>query len=293
MQFRAVPVDSKRWLVVPCGARHPWGRSVRENPLEMWCKDCRQDVPGISLAASGGLSCARCGAILAHGDEAGHVLGVADTAAHGVDLTTSQPLIGRHASFEEWQFDQNYRELQARVGNWHRLDRPVPRPRDDAPQNHTQWHVHGAHAGPPEPHRARSRRAGRWSSAAWVALSLGLMAVLWGGGLLAWSSFAHRPELWTLGMPLALAGQVGLLLGLVLQLDRLWHSSREAVRKLEDVDVQLHQLERTTTMLSVTHSSAAQAFYAHMTEQANPEILLADLKGQVDLLARSIARRAI
>jgi hypothetical protein len=41
----------------------------------------------------------------------------------------------------------------------------------------------------------------------------------------------------------------------------------------------------------MTHSSAAQAFYAHMADQASPYLLLADLKGQLDLVARSMARR--
>ena len=40
-------------------------------------------------------------------------------------------------------------------------------------------------------------------------------------------------------------------------------------------------------MLNVTHSSAAQAFYAHMADEASPQTLLADLKGQIDLLAIS------
>jgi hypothetical protein len=37
--------------------------------------------------------------------------------------------------------------------------------------------------------------------------------------------------------------------------------------------------------MSVTHSAPAQSFYAHMAGGASPQLLLADLKGQLDLLA--------
>ena len=91
---------------------------------------------------------------------------------------------------------------------------------------------------------------------------------------------------------MTVAGLVWLVLGIVLQLERIWQNSRHAVRKLDQVKSQLNHLERTTTMLGTTHGSAAQAFYAHMAEQADPQYLLADLKGQLDLLALSISRRS-
>ncbi len=93
-------------------------------------------------------------------------------------------------------------------------------------------------------------------------------------------------------MPIALAGQVGLLLGLVLQSERIWHNSRYAVGKLDHVDSQLHKLKQTTSMLGVTHGSAAQAFYAHLADEADPHLLLADLKGQIDLLAVTLSKRS-
>ncbi len=148
-----------------------------------------------------------------------------------------------------------------------------------------------AHAKLPRRHKRRARPPGRGSLLAWTVLSLGLMAFACGAVLLAWSFVAHRPQLWNLGMPITVGGQVGLLLGLVLQLERIWQNSRYAARKLDEVDSQLHHLERATTMLNVTHSSAAQAFYAHMADDADPQMLLADLKGQLDLLARSMSRR--
>jgi len=119
----------------------------------------------------------------------------------------------------------------------------------------------------------------------WTALSLGTMAFVCGGILLGWSLYTDRNELWDIGMPIALCGQVALLIGLVLQLDRLWHDSRQAADKLDDVDEQIHQLKATTTMLGTTRGPSASAFYSHLADGAGPELLLSDLKGQLDLLA--------
>jgi hypothetical protein len=76
-----------------------------------------------------------------------------------------------------------------------------------------------------------------------------------------------------------------LLLGLVLQMDSLWQANRRTTETLDQVDHRLQEINHTTTMLGTTHSAPAQSFYAHMAAGANPQMLLADLKGQLDLLA--------
>jgi len=38
-------------------------------------------------------------------------------------------------------------------------------------------------------------------------------------------------------------------------------------------------------MLGTSHASPGAAFYSHLVEGASPQILLSDLKGQLDLLA--------
>lgn len=90
---------------------------------------------------------------------------------------------------------------------------------------------------------------------------------------------------------MVLAGQAGLLLGLVFQLDGLWRNHRQQDKTLGGLESRLKELRRTTAMLGTTHSSAAQAFYSHMAEGAHPELLLADLKGQLDLLAVKMSDR--
>jgi hypothetical protein len=127
--------------------------------------------------------------------------------------------------------------------------------------------------------------------AAWACLTLGLMAFVCGGVLVIWSFAADRADLWSLGLPLTLSGQVGLVLGLLLQLDGLSQSSRRTEETLSELDSQLGQLRGVTAMVSSTHSGPAHSFYAHLTEGASPQILLADLKGQLDLLAQQMARQ--
>jgi hypothetical protein len=115
------------------------------------------------------------------------------------------------------------------------------------------------------------------------------MGLACGGVLLGWSVLSGHEHLWSIGMPIAVAGQILLLLGFVLQIDRLWHDNREQAAKLDDVDDQIDDLRNTTSLLDTTHSTPATSFYAHFASGASPSILLADLKSQLDLLAVKIA----
>jgi hypothetical protein len=134
------------------------------------------------------------------------------------------------------------------------------------------------------------RKRRRASPLVWCMLSLGLMAFVCGGVLLGWSLAAARSDLWSLGMPITLGGQFSLLLGLLLQLESLWEGNRNTVDKLDEVDDRLDDLKQTAALLSSSHSSPAQAFYVHMAGGASPHLLLADLKGQLDLLAVQMAK---
>jgi hypothetical protein len=124
----------------------------------------------------------------------------------------------------------------------------------------------------------------------WFILSGGTTSFACGAILLGWSLATGRQELWSVGLPMALAGQIALLVGLVLQLDRLWHDHRAAAAKLDDVDSQLQELQTTTSLLGTHHGPAGGTFYSHFAGGASPQLLLTDLKGQLDLLAIKIAQ---
>jgi hypothetical protein len=115
------------------------------------------------------------------------------------------------------------------------------------------------------------------------------MAFVCGAMLLGWSLVTGRSELWNVGLPIAMVGQFAVLFGLIWQLDGLWQSNRDAAEKLDDVDGRLDDLKKTASLLTTAHRSPAQQFYVHMASGASPQLLLADLKGQLDLLAMQMA----
>lgn len=125
---------------------------------------------------------------------------------------------------------------------------------------------------------------------AWTPLSLGTAAFVCGLALMGWSMNSGRQDLWSVASPIVFAGQIALVLGLLLQLDRVWRNSRWAATKMESVDEQLQDLKTATTLLSTSHGPSS-AFYAHWAGGAGAEILLSDLKSQLDLLAMKLSKQ--
>lgn len=120
---------------------------------------------------------------------------------------------------------------------------------------------------------------------------MGLMTFVCGAVLLAWHFLDAQEHLWRIGLPLTLGGQVALLFGLLVQLESLWQHNRGASATIDDLDQQIDELRKTTSVMSNANSGAAKSFYVHMAEGAGPEILLADLKGQLDVLAVKMAKQ--
>ncbi len=241
----------------------------------MWCTHCRQDVPALPASDTGTFTCPRC---------AGQI---------GAEAT--KPVEQPEPAYDGWELDEQLRHIgrvlesqQATTG----------RTADGSAAEAARFDF--LHAGPPQWHfsapaskRGQSRTtAGPTAIGAliWAAFSLGTMSLVCGGILLAWSMATGRRELWNVGLPVAIAGQLALVIGLVLQLERLWHDNREAITKLGNVDEQLHELKAATTLLGTGQGSGTSVFYSHLAGGAGPQILLTDLKSQIDLLALKIAQ---
>ena len=263
----------------------------------MWCKRCQQDMPGITAGEDAKLRCMRCSTPLGIDAES-------PTADQGDPVvSTGKPVAidGDNAEIppigDGWELGEKLRHIQ-RVVQPGKATATIPSKTGPA-----DFRIDGPHAGPPQWHAPvrRKKPAGRRKRpvqvkqeaagegtaglSVWIAVSLGVMLLVCGGILLVWSMVAGRPELWNIGLPMAVVGQVALVVGLVLQLDRLWHHNRHTAAKLDNVDEQLHDLRSAAAMLTTSHSSPATAFYSHFTNGASPQMLLADLKGQLDLLA--------
>ena len=100
------------------------------------------------------------------------------------------------------------------------------------------WHAVGGtkSAGLKMRTRPTSRAAKpRPSLLAWGAIAVGLASVSCGLALLGWSHLTGRDDLWSLGIPIALAGLLGLMIGFVLELEQTWQSHRELSKRIDEV----------------------------------------------------------
>lgn len=241
----------------------------------MWCSRCQQDVPALALGDKQHLCCPRCG------EE------VRIEPPHEPDPSPA---------YDGWELDEQLRDiervLRADKATADQAEEVYRREaaRFDLPHaGPAAWHLPAVEPGTQRTARAADRGA-VLGAFTWLALSLGTASFVCGGILLGWSWATGRQELWTTGLPVALAGQVALLIGLVLQLDRLWHDNRAAADKLDNVDEQLSDLKAATTLLGTSQGPAASVFYSHFAGGAGPQLLLTDLKSQIDLLAMKIAQ---
>lgn len=240
----------------------------------MWCSQCQQDVPGIAVPGDGHrIACARCSGQMP-GDRSPRLATPAETPA--LDALHTVP------SLDDWSLDADLASV-TRMMRSLRIDAPTARiPTEPTP-------AAASRTPPPLPLARASTTPRRGNVFAWPALMLGMMAFTCGGVLLGWSFATGRGDLWTYGMPAVLAGQGLLVLGLVLQLEGLWQSNRDTRETLDTLDRELGELRHATSLLSTTHSTPGQSFYAHMAEGASPHLLLADVKGQLDVIAMRLS----
>ncbi|MCH2124383.1 MAG: hypothetical protein MK165_06300 [Pirellulaceae bacterium] len=195
-------------------------------------------------------------------------------------IETTPPVV-----FDDWEFENELLATRRLVDSAGAM--PTAKPKLSG--SDSVHHTHPPHelSSPPGITRlkTRQRRKRRSSLAAWSVLSVGAMVFTCGGVLLGLSLFHQRPELWDLGIPFVIGGQAALLLGFIMQLEGIWRSHQDTSKTLDELDNKLDELQQTTIQLSTQQSDSSKSFYAHMAEGASPELLLADVKGQLDMLA--------
>jgi hypothetical protein len=221
-----------------------------------------------------------------HTKKPSYARGISD---EGIELTesTTATRCAAPPKIEDWQLRQRSRQLGRE------LRRPTFAPSPSFPQIHDT----SRRFDPPrdlfdEPPVAVTptvlpvarRDTGR-QVLSWLIVIVGAGALSGGVGLIAWSLSTARSEFWNLALGLTLGGQGTLILGLLVIVSRLWRNSRYASGKLQDVYVRLGELQRTAEALSANRGGAP-AFYADLARGAPPQMLLANLKGQIDQLAR-------
>jgi hypothetical protein len=268
----------------------------------MWCAHCQLDVPAQAVPEEPGvIRCAYCRQELASPSEAmpepaAGAATIALAVAPALDAADSSDdeLAPPRCAFppppdvNDWTLDADLRAAERMV----RVLRQSHTGGAGAGEPWVTVEKTSASAAPVASEAGRPEAVEKAGLASWFCLTLGLMALVCGGVLLIWSLAFGRGDLWSIGLAAALAGQAGLVLGLVLQLDGLWQSNKRTERTLSDLDDQLGQLRAAASQLGRSHSGPSHSFYAHLAEGAGPQLLLSDLKGQLDLLAQQLARQS-
>ncbi len=250
----------------------------------MWCSNCQQDVPAIGSSGSNRLACSRCHATL----RPPHAVGISEAGIAldddvALELVDSRPPVVA----DDWQLRRRSRELGRKL----RHDAAGRQRRDDSQQNvfaelaeQTASPIvdPGSYAKPAHATKVPRPEFGQY--VAWFVTLLGFTSLATGLGIIGWAIAHGGSEFWDHALALTLAGQGLLIFGLVLVVTRLWRSSRYASAKLQEVHAELGQLQRTADALSAMRGGAP-AFYAELVRGASPQMLLTNLKGQLDQLA--------
>ncbi len=141
---------------------------------------------------------------------------------------------------------------------------------------------------PPGNSKKGRRSRGVSSFTCWALLCVGVALFACGGSLVAYSLTGDREELWNLGTPLALSGQVIFLIGLILQLDIIWHQSRQTSRNLSSLDDRLAQLQEDRESTEQPEFLPASKARRDQAAKSHPQLLFKDLKGKLDTLTEKI-----
>ena len=102
--------------------------------------------------------------------------------------------------------------------------------------------AHGTHIG-----MTVAPTASRGMGLAWVFLTIGLALFMCGAGLSVSVIVSDRPDLWKIAIPAIIVGQLAIVVGLVLQLDRVWEDSRQTLQRLSRVQDEVERIHARTS----------------------------------------------
>ena len=263
----------------------------------MWCSTCKQDVPGISSQETPGtLCCARCGrTAFENGDVKPSEDGdtstdpqVSDWLGEDVSYWNNQPASDLPY---EWELkDDVYASQRLRRNLCSAWQTGSTAHTHDPPAAAAAWLTTTATRLAPttlvtapvaDPVTERATKFVSWS-----VVYLGLIALICGAALTAWAYLAGRGELWVVGIPTAVLGQIGLVFGLILQLDGLWHSHQRSSQSFALLDHRISDLRQTTTMLNPPHPQAYPTPHYPPLSSGN---MPGDLRHEIERLSSRVA----
>lgn len=180
----------------------------------MWCTTCRQEVPGLPAPGGTGFCCAKCHELIPLDSATISSPTVAEPAATvaSAPATESAPLDSTLPEYWAWQVNQQLRHAEQLVQSGRRRQLPTGQQlRIDEPSrtNSVEEPIAAETSAPDE---------SAMTTFAWFVICAGVTALTCGSVLMALSFYQERPELWQLGLPIMIIGQVALVLGMGLQL---------------------------------------------------------------------------
>lgn len=236
----------------------------------MWCRHCQQEVPAIGAASAEGATCARCGRHEADVGEPPQPTPRTHDAARRRDsdsrraidraLRTARATVSAGGAATTLRFDLGQTGLAAADST---SPRRLPKPMSSSPP-------------PPT-------RLGQWT--AWAMALVGALVLGLGLGLLSWSALGGRYDLWNVSLAATFTGQGLLIVGLLQILANLWAAGRQAAWRLGQMHDELRRLRRANEEAVGRHSAGAANFYAGLANEAEPDVLVGNLQGQLDRLS--------
>ena len=252
----------------------------------MWCRHCQQDIPAIGPVTAYGARCSRCHRTMdspadSESAETKPLPEADPTARREIErqLQSAQNAIaaGKASSTLRWDTGM--------------LDSPMPFSQQAESTNVNQPAIKPAPLKRPSVQRSRQARKPNKNSfvlsqvVGWISATVGTATLGLGLGLLVWSLLQENTTLWSYGLGATVAGQSLMIVGLISLLSNLWAAARHTNAKLAQIHDDLHRVRRTTEQTAGNQHATATGFYAEMAANAEPDVLLGNLRGQLDQLS--------
>lgn len=210
------------------------------------------------------MCCIRCGTVVLPAPGATDALANDGGARPSDEMDRIPADVNPLAGFETWALDEQLRHVERILtGPGFNLSLAAAHDerRFDAPRGGSAVAGKSGSIDRSSPGAALRRNKPLIAFMAWTILAGGLAVFTCGAVLTGWSIVGKRGDLWNLGLPVALTGLLGLLIGLVLQLDLVWHAHRVLTADLDRLERQFGELTERLSA-SRTVPSASQSSWA-------------------------------
>ncbi|QEG33151.1 hypothetical protein [Bythopirellula goksoeyrii] len=260
----------------------------------MWCRQCQQDVPAVARSSQGPLVCPCCRRELNLGN-------LADVADTGISLDCYEqepheyePSARPIDSISQGESYEKLRRIGRQLRSPYRTEISISSPPTASGSWRSLSMSNDASDAPQLRQVAKQAQQDELSNStqtSWLLcclLAIGTVGFAAGVLVLAGSAAFDLAQVWQWGMTTTIAAEGLLIVALTWMATRLWYNSRRLNHQLRGVDEQLVEIHEMAGSLSAGQLSASQNYYHHFSQVANPHMLVANLRGQVDQLAERI-----